>query len=214
MRAIAKKLNINLKFTGIEFASILSGVNAGRFDVGIGGYNNTEERRKAVEFVNYLNAVDGLVVRKGNPEKISEDNICGKSISASQGSYQAVNLAALSEKCVAAGKPAIDMSVLQGTPAQIVALKSGRVQVSNIDKAVGAYLVKKDSENLEEVPGVLPSASGNKLQMGFILKKGDLDLAKALQAGLNEVIKDGEYARILKDWNISAEGAVAQSTLN
>lgn len=214
MRAMAKKLNINLKFTGIEFASILPGVNAGRFDVGIGGYSNTEERRKVVEFVNYLYAVDGLVVRKGNPDKISLNDFCGKTISTSQGSYQTVNLTALSQKCVAEGKPAIEMQVLQGTPAQVVALKSGRVQASNIDKAVGVYLVSKDSENIEEVPGVLLNAGGNKLVMGFILKKGETELAKALQAALNEVIKDGEYAKILKEWNITANSAVTESTLN
>jgi polar amino acid transport system substrate-binding protein len=214
MRAIAKKLNINLKFTGIEFASILPGVNAGRFDVGIGGYSNTEERRKVMGFVNYLYAVDGLVVRKGNPDKISISDICGKIVSSSQGSYQTVNLAGLSEKCTTAGKPAVDMPVFQGTPAQVVALKSGRVQASNIDKAVGIYLVKKDSENIEEVPGVLLNFAGNKLLMGFILKKDDTELAKALQAALNEVIKDGEYAKILKDWNMAAEAAVSESTIN
>jgi polar amino acid transport system substrate-binding protein len=214
MRAMAKKLNINMKFTGIEFASILPGVNAGRFDVGIGGYNNTEERRKVVEFVNYSNAVDGLVVRKGNPDKVSINDICGKVISSSQGSYQTVNLAGLSQKCVAAGKPPIDMPVFQGTPAQVVALKSGRVQAANIDKAVGIYLVKKDSENVEEVPGVLPNAADKKLLMGFILKKDETELAKALQAALNEVIKDGEYATTLKNWSIPAEAAVPESTLN
>ncbi|MDB5611059.1 MAG: transporter substrate-binding protein [Bradyrhizobium sp.] len=214
MGAMAEKLRVRLKFTGIEFASILPGVNAGRFDVGIGGYSNTEERRKVVEFVNYLYAVDGLVVRKGNPDKISIDKPCGKNISSSQGSYQSVNLAVLSQKCVAEGKPAIDMPVFQGTPAQVVALKSGRIQASNIDKAVGSYLVKKDPENIEEVPGVLLNASGNKLLMGFILKKGETELATALQAALNEVIKDGEYARILKDWNITDNAAVSESTLN
>jgi polar amino acid transport system substrate-binding protein len=214
LRAMGEKLGIKLKFTAIDFPSILPGVTAGRFDVGAAGFSNTEERRKVVEFVNYAYTVDGIVVPKGNPGKVSIADPCGKTISVSQGSYQQVNLAALSAQCVAQGKAAIEMPPFQGTPPQVVALKSGRVQASNIDKAVATYLVKKDPENLEAVAGVVPNAGGNKLLMGIIMRKGDIELAKALQAGLNAVIKDGSYAKILKEWEIVDEAKIAESTIN
>ena len=83
-------------------------ITAGRFDLGVAGYNNTEERQKVVEFVNYLYAVDGLVVLKGNPTGLSTQSLCGKVISTSQGSYQTNNVANLSDACVKSGKPAID----------------------------------------------------------------------------------------------------------
>jgi len=213
IRAMAEKLDIKVKFTSIDFPSILPGVSAGRFDIGSGGFNNTEERRKIVEFVNYASAVSGIIVQKGNPAKISLDGLCGKSIAASEGSAQRVNLGLLSEKCQAQGKPAIDMPTLKGTPAMVVALKSGRVEGVYIDKAVGGYLVTRDSA-VEALPGVVANPDGSTVVMGILMKKGDMQLAKALQAGLNAAIKDGTYAKIMKEWNIADDVQLKEATVN
>jgi polar amino acid transport system substrate-binding protein len=214
LNAVGERLGVKMKFTPSDFATVLPGVTAGRFDGGAAGFWNTEERRKVVEFINYMYAVDGLVVMKGNPAGITIGDLCGKTISGSQGSYQANNLKALSDKCVADGKAPIEVLLFQGTPNQIVALKSGRVQASNIDKAVGAYLSKKDGGSIEPLPGVMPNAAGNKFLMGFLVKKGETDLAKAIQAGMNSIIKDGTYAKILKEWDIADEGRLPESTIN
>jgi len=212
--AVGERLGIKMKFTPSDFATVLPGVTAGRFDGGAAGFWNTEERQKVVDFINYMYAVDGLVVMKGNPAGISVDDLCGKTISASQSSYQSNNLTALSEKCVAAGKAPIEALVFQGTPAQIVALKSGRVQASNIDRAVGAYLSKKEGGHIEPLPGAVQNAAGKKFVMAFLVKKGDLQLAKAIQAGMNAIIKDGTYAKILKQWDIADDARLPESTIN
>lgn len=214
VRALADKLGIKATFTAVDFATVMPSITAGRFDLGVAGYNNTEERQKVVEFVNYLYAVDGLVVLKGNPDHLSTQDLCGKVISTSQGSYQTNNLMNLSDACVKGGKPAIDSQVFQGTPAQIVALKSRRVQGSNIDFAVAAYTVQKDSENLEQVPGVVANAKGQRLQMGMIMKKGGLDLAEALKAALNAIIADGTYTKILAQWHIADQAKITEATIN
>ncbi len=213
IRAIAEKLGTKIKFTSMEFVSILPGVSADRFDVGSGGFNNTAERRKVVEFVNYASAASGIIVRKGNPTKLSLNSLCGKTIAASEGSAQRVSLGKLSDKCQADGKPAIEMPTLKGTPAMVVALKSQRVEGVYIDKAVGNYLVGKDSD-VEALPGVVANPDGNKVVMGILMKKGDMELAKALQAGLNAAIKDGTYAKILKKWNIPEELHLQEATIN
>lgn len=214
VRALAKKLGVKATFTSIDFATILPSIAAGRFDLGVAGYSDTKERQKVVDFVNYLYAVDGLVVLKGNPDKLSTASLCGKTISSSQGAYQTVNLNNLSDACVKSGKPAIKMQVFQGTPAQIVALRSHRVQGSNIDYAVAAYMVQKESGALEQVPGIVPNASGKKLLMGMIVKKGNLKLAEALKAALNAIIADGTYAKILDQWHISKEAKIKKATID
>lgn len=214
LNAIGKQIGVKLKYSPSGFVTILPGVTSGRFDVGAAGFWNTEERRKVVEFINYAYAVDGLVVMKGNPAGISVDNLCGKTISASQGSYQANNLKAISDKCVADGKPAIEISLFQGTPNQIVALKSGRVQASNIDRAVGAYLAGKDGGSIEPLSTPMPNAAGNKFLMAFMVQKNEMDLARAVQTGLNALIKDGSYAQILKKWGLADEARLPEATLN
>jgi polar amino acid transport system substrate-binding protein len=214
VRAMGQKLGIKVIFTPVEFATVLPSISAGRFELGIAGLWNTVDRQKVVTFINYLYATDGLVVEKGNPDQISTQSLCGKSISSSQGSYQTTNLAALSEVCVKAGKPAIDAQVFQGTPAQLVALRSKRVQASNIDIAVAAYMVQKEPASLERVPGITPNASGQKINMGMIVKKGDDKLVAALQAALDAVITDGTYAKILAQWQIPDEAKLTKASIN
>lgn len=214
LNAVGDRIGVKMKYTPAAFATVLPGVTAGRFDGGAAGFWNTEERQKVVDFINYAYAVDGLVVMKGNPAGISVNNLCGKTISASQGSYQANNLKALSDKCVADGKQAIEIALFQGTPNQIVALKSGRVQASNIDRAVGAYLAKKDGGSIEPLADPMPNAAGKKFVMGFLVKKGETELAKAIQAGMNAIIKDGTYAKILKDWDLADAARLPESTIN
>jgi polar amino acid transport system substrate-binding protein len=213
-RAMAEKLEVKPLITPIEFATILPSVQAGRFDVGLGAYFDTPERRQVVLFVNDLYAIDSLVTRPGNPDKISVDDLCGKTISASQGSAEDTNLNNLSKQCTDNGKPAINVVVLNGTPAQIVAVKSGRVSAANVTKAVVAYMASQDAANLAEIPGIVPNASGTKEFQGFIVEKDRMDLAKALEAALNAIIADGSYARILKKWNVPEELWVKQAKLD
>lgn len=212
-RAVAEKLGVKLVITPIEFATILPSVQAGRFDVGLGAYFDTPERRQVVRFIDDLYAVDGLVTRPGNPDKISVNDLCGKTISASQGSAEDTNLNNLSKQCIDHGKPAINVVVLNGTPAQIVAVKSGRVSAANVTKAVVVYMASQDGANLEDLPGIVPNASGTKELQGCIVQKDRADLAKALAAAMNALIADGTYARILQKWNIPEDLWVKQVTL-
>jgi polar amino acid transport system substrate-binding protein len=213
-RAMCEKLGVKAVLTPVEFATILPSVQAGRFDVGIGAFFDTPERRKVVRFIDDMRAIDGLLTRPGNPDKISVDDMCGKTISASQGSVEDINLHDLSRQCVAGGKPEINVVILNGTPAQVVALKSGRVSAANVTVAVVTYMASQDATNLEAVPGIVPDASGQAKLQGIIVQGDRSDLQAALGAALNALIADGNYARILKKWNVPEDVWLKQTTLD
>ncbi len=60
---MAKELDVHVEFTGMEFAAILSSVQADKADIGIGSIIATDERREAVDFVDYYPAAFVLLVR-------------------------------------------------------------------------------------------------------------------------------------------------------
>jgi polar amino acid transport system substrate-binding protein len=213
-RAICDKLGVKAVVTPIEFATILPSVQAGRFDVGIGAFFDTPERRKVVRFIDDLKAIDGLLTRPGNPDKISVDDMCGKTISASKSSVEDINLHDLSKQCVDKGKPPIDVVALAGTPAQVVAVKSGRVAAANVTAAVVAYMASQDAANLEVVPGIVPDASGITKLEGVIVQGDRTDLQAAMGAALNALIADGTYAKIMQKWNVPRDLWLAQTTLD
>ena len=60
---VAKRLDVKVEFTGMEFSAILAAVQSGKADFGAGSIIITEERAQAVDFVKYYPAAFVLVVR-------------------------------------------------------------------------------------------------------------------------------------------------------
>ena len=60
---VAKKLDVKVEFTGMEFSAILAAVQSGKADMGAGSIIITDERAEAVDFLEYYPAAFVLVVR-------------------------------------------------------------------------------------------------------------------------------------------------------
>ncbi len=60
---IAKELDVHVEITGMEFAAVLSSVQSGKADIGCGSIIVTDERKQAVDFVEYYPAAFVLIVR-------------------------------------------------------------------------------------------------------------------------------------------------------
>ena len=60
---VARELDVHVEFTGMEFAAVLSAVQSGKAQIGIGSVIVTPERQEAVDFLEYYPAAFVLVVR-------------------------------------------------------------------------------------------------------------------------------------------------------
>ena len=79
-QAIADKLGMELKIEDVAFDSIIPGVQAGKYDMGMAGMTVTEERQKSVNFsTSYAKGVQVVIVKEGSDIK-SVDDIKGKKI--------------------------------------------------------------------------------------------------------------------------------------
>ncbi len=70
---MAKEMDMHVEFTGMEFAAVLSSVQSGKADMGCGSIIITDERRQAVDFVEYYPAAFVLMVRAADAEGASKD---------------------------------------------------------------------------------------------------------------------------------------------
>ena len=64
-------MGVKAEFRNTTFDGIIAALNAKKCDAIISGMNDTAERRKAVDFVDYLKVGQSLLVPKGNPKHIS-----------------------------------------------------------------------------------------------------------------------------------------------
>lgn len=71
---IAEKLGMELEIVDIEFGSIVSGVQTGKYDMGMAGMTVTEERKENVDFTDtYASAVQSVIVPADSPYTSFED---------------------------------------------------------------------------------------------------------------------------------------------
>jgi polar amino acid transport system substrate-binding protein len=131
------------------------------------------------------------------------------------GSFQQANEQKLSELCVKDGKPPITIVALQQAEA-LAALRADRIDAADVNMAMNAYLAgQPGGEGLEPLEGAPPIAVDANV-IGYITSKeaDGVALSKALAAAFNAMIKDGEYAAVMKKWKLPSEAALKEAFAN
>ncbi len=73
-QAIADKLGMELKIEDVAFDSIIPGVQAGKYDMGMAGMTVTDERLESVNFsTSYAKGVQVVIVKEGSDIKTVDD---------------------------------------------------------------------------------------------------------------------------------------------
>ncbi|MGI5126443.1 ABC transporter substrate-binding protein [Pseudonocardia sp. CA-107938] len=206
-RAIGQKLGLESTFENAAFDGIIPGIAAKKYEIAVSSFTVNDERTQTVTMISYFSAGTSLAVKKGNPDKISADDLCGKNVGVQKGTVQVDDIAARSKKCTDAGKPAINSTELQAQTDVTLALASGRVVAMLADSPVAAYAVKTTNGQLELVGQPYDTAP-----YGFVIGKGQPDYAKAVQGAITALIADGTYKKILDKWGV-ADGAVTTSDI-
>ncbi|MFF9455157.1 ABC transporter substrate-binding protein [Streptomyces flaveolus] len=205
--AVAKALGIGLKTEQASFEAILPALDSGKYDVGAANFGVTEERRKTIDFVTYINDGQGFAAREDSDLSEVTDlaQLCGLKVATGAGTTFEATLEENRHRCTDAGKKAYEVQTYSETGALWSSLQQGRsdVVMSTINGLRYAVAHQQGLKFLNEF---------HRLDVGFALKKGS-KLAPALQAAVNGLIADGTYDRILKKWG-TTESAIARSEIS
>jgi polar amino acid transport system substrate-binding protein len=208
--AIAQKLGLTADVQNSPFTAIIPGITAKKFQLGMSSFTDTKEREETVDMVTYFTAGTSSAVKKGNPEKVSADDLCGKKIAVQTGTTQADAIKdVINPACVKAGKAAVpnDGDKFDLQTDVTTALVSGRDQVMMADSPVIDYAIKQTNGQLEKLGGTTDSAP-----YGVVVAKGS-ELTKAVQGAIQALIADGTYKSILSKWGVEA-GAIDKAVTN
>ncbi|MDQ0092726.1 ABC transporter substrate-binding protein [Paeniglutamicibacter psychrophenolicus] len=200
--AIGAVLGLKVEHVPATFDTILPGLASGKYDMGMSTFTVTDERRKVVDFVPYLQGGTGLAVAPGNPEALTVEatSLCGKAIAAQKGSIQSLDiLPAFSKECTEAGKSAIDMQFFPTQNDANLALTSGRVAGVMADSVSLAYqgTLADGKFELAEGPDYEPELTATALGK----KSG---LLPAVQAATVAVLESPTYGEINTKWELPA----------
>ncbi|MEV5547177.1 ABC transporter substrate-binding protein [Streptomyces sp. NPDC052309] len=205
--AVAKALGIRLTTEKASFEAILPALGSGKYDVGAGNFGVTEERRRTIDFVTYINDGQGFAAREDSDlSKVTDlTQLCGLNVATGAGTTFEATLEENAHLCADAGKKPYEVQTYSEPGALWSSLQQGRsdVVMSTINGLRYAVAHQQGLKFLNEF---------RRLDVGFALKKGS-KLAPALQAAVNGLIADGTYDRILRKWG-TTDSAIAKSEIS
>jgi polar amino acid transport system substrate-binding protein len=206
--ALGQVLGKPVRFENAPFDSILPGLAAGKYDLGMSSFTDTLAREQSFDFVTYFTAGTSLMAKKGNPEGLNADALCGKKVAVEKGTTQSdEDLPARSKTCTDGGKPAIESLIFPDQGGANLALQSGRADGVLADSPVVAYQIKQSNGQFEQVGQPYATAP-----YGIAVPKGN-GVAEPLLAALKSVQTQGVYTKVLEAWGEQA-GALANPGIN
>ncbi|HEY8695161.1 MAG TPA: ABC transporter substrate-binding protein [Chloroflexota bacterium] len=199
MDAVMKHLNRSYKFKEISFNGLLPGVQAGQINMIVSDLYIKPEREQVVDFVPYLQSSHGLMVKAGNPKKISSyADVCGKTAGALQGGADVQNLQKVNtDVCSTGGRQPIKLQQYQSVPQEVVELDNGRIDVIEEDELSLGYIQKQNPGKYD-----LSFHDPDAIKSGIAIKKGDSELLNSLKSGFDWFKTSGEYAKTADKWGI------------
>jgi polar amino acid transport system substrate-binding protein len=198
---IAKRLGVKPEFANTPFAGIIPALQAKNCDAILSQLFDKPARREVVDFVDYMNSSQALLVAKGNPKNIkSLDDLSGVKVAAENGTTIQSLIEEQNKKFAAAGKPPAQLVVFPKDSDARQALQIGQVAVYGTTLESAAYFLQK-AGHIFDIGGE-PFA---KILTGIAVRKGDDELRTAIQAALDSMKADGTYLAILKKWGMEGD---------
>lgn len=209
-KAVAQVLGVKPQFSEASLDAMIPGVLSGRWDVMWPGMNDTTAREKQVSVVDYVKHSFSVAVQAGNPKHIaSTADFCGLTFGEVQGSvFQNLLPTISAQQCAPRSKPAIVVDTFPDNATAFEAIASGR-----IDAMLNALeLIEYQAQHSPSIQAI-QQISLQPVHYGVGVLPGNTQLITAIQAAINELIKDGTYQKILQEWNLTFM-AIPQALVN
>jgi polar amino acid transport system substrate-binding protein len=198
---IAKRLGLEPVWKNTAFAGIIPALVSRNCDAVLSQLFDKPERRKVVDFVDYMKSGQGLLVPKGNPQNITGlDSLCGKKVASETGTTIADLVRAQSKKCEGAGKPAITLRLFLRDSDALQQLGLKQVDVYGTTTETVSFVSKKQPDKYE-----LAGPPFGEILAGIATRKGNAPLHDAIAKAFASMQKDGTYSRILAKWNLQLD---------
>jgi polar amino acid transport system substrate-binding protein len=192
--ALAKQLGLTPEYVRIEFAAMVPGLAAKRWDMINTGIFWTEERSKLMYMIPYEQAAISFLVSPGNPQKIEKwQDLAGKAVGVELGGIEERRTREVSDMLTKAGLKGLEVRTFNNFAEAFQALRARQVDAATSIDATAMYWQGR-GDFTRAVAGLFPQTA----TFAF----ADKTLANAAVAGLNELRKSGYYDQLLDKYGV------------
>ena len=199
--AIARELGLKPQWVNTAFAGIIPALQAGHCDAILSQLFDKPARRAVVNFVDYMNSSEAVLVRKGNPSHVTGiASLCGLHVAAETGTTVTDYLTQQSKTCVAHGKKPISVQTFLRDSDALNQLALGHVDAYGTTVETGGYDMSKN-------PGMFQIAGPpfGQILTGIATVKQNLALHRAIAAAFAALQRNGTYQKIMTKWGLKLD---------
>jgi polar amino acid transport system substrate-binding protein len=197
-RAAFACIGVPIEFKPGNWSGLLPAVIAGQADLMWDNLYYTPARAQQVDFITFLLAATGGMVRKGNPKHIHGlDDLCGLRTAAGLGTVEEASLRRTSEKCVAAGKSPVEVVTYQDKPSGARMLQNDRTDLMMTDSGVVGQLVALSPNDFERAFTIVTN-----FKVGPGISKNLPELRQAVYDAMQILQVDGTQKRLMAKYNV------------
>ncbi len=194
IEAAMKCLGLKYELVGLDFGTLIPTLQAGQIQLVWSNIYYTPARAQAADFVIYATTGTAGIVKKGNPKGIKTiDDACGKRAAPILGTVEDKGFQDASAKCVAAGKPAIEITPYPNAPATSRAIENDRADVSMYDLVLVDQVVKSNPEKFERA-----FSFRTNIKIGVAVRKGNEELVSAVKEAITTLQENGTQKALLQ----------------
>lgn len=191
---VAKRLGLTPEYIRIEFAAMVPGLAAKRWDMINTGIFWTEERSKLMYMIPYEQAAVSFLSARGNPLKISKiQDLAGRRVSVELGGIEERRTREVSEILVKEGLKPLDIRTFNNFAEAFQALRAGQSDAATSIDATAMFMQQR-GDFTRAISGVFPQTA----TFAFANKT----LAEAVVGVLNDTKKDGFYDRLFDQYGV------------
>jgi len=197
--AIARHLRLKAVWLETQFSGIIPALLAGHCDVIISQLFIKPARERVVNFVPYMYSGESIVVKHGNPDRITglNDSLCGRTVATTIGTTAGLDITTQSAACTKAGKHPIKPLLYQDDIQALDQLALGRAQAYATTTETAAYYMGK-------ARGTYAFAGHpfGRILTGIAMRKGDPVLLHAMRKAFHAIEHSRVYNLIMSRWGL------------
>ena len=203
--AIAAELDVKPQWVNTAFSGIIPALQAGHCDAILSQLFDKPARRAVVNFVDYMNSSETILVRKGNPDHITGiAGLCGLSVAAETGTTVTDFLAQQSKTCTAHGKKPIAVQTFLRDSDAVNQLALGHVAAYGTTIETGGYDMSRNTGMFQ-----FAGPPFGQILTGIATTRQNSALHRAIAAAFAALQRNGTYVKIMTKWNLKPDALPA-----
>ncbi|GAB3561656.1 ABC transporter substrate-binding protein [Spelaeicoccus albus] len=210
-KAVGKTMGVKIKFTPLQFDSLIPSLQSKRINMAIGQMGVTEQRETIIDQVAWLAGNELFAARTDsslkNITKLTQ--LCGINVATTRGSREQEFAKDVKDKkkCEKLNKEPINLHVFNGADQAAHSVTNGRTDVFWLGSTAVSYFVKQSNGKAKIVGHYTDKAY---IGPGF---SKNSKLSPLVKQAIQKLIDGGSYALLLKNWGLK-DSAIANAQLN